>query len=106
MPRPASGSSNTVTNAQLAAWIQVVPSTVQAWRKKKDPGLPSDIMRKAAKKYLPHISRDVAVALSPSMLVYELEQAYLRAGSPKAGVTGRDFTDPGRINPINNRPNP
>lgn len=106
MPRPPGGSSNTVTNAQLAAWIQVVPSTIQAWRRQKDPGLPSDIMRKAVRKHLSPIFQEMVKTLSPSMLVRELEQAYLRAGSPKAGVTGRDFTDPGRINPINNRPNP
>lgn len=86
-------SCNKVTNAQLGAWVGVVPSTIQAWRKKKEPGQLLEIHQKRIKR----LTQAENLPKIPSEVVELLEEAYEKAGHPCSHVTGRDFTDEDRL---------
>lgn len=96
-------SCNKVTNAQLAAWIGVVPSTIQAWRRKDKPAELSEVYAKRIKGLISPEN----LPRTPSKMVKLLEEAYEKAGRPCSEVTGRDFTDEDRLHkhPLKGRKN-
>lgn len=85
-------SCNKVTNAQLAAWVGVVPSTIQAWRRQKKQASLLEVHQKRVKRLISPEN----VPKVPAEVVEKLENAYQKAGCPCADVTGRDFTDDDR----------
>jgi len=86
---------NSITNAQLAAWIGCVPSTIQFWRNGSTP------IEKRLKKIAYRIGESYLTLKQEQekgTLIEYLEKLYSEKGLPCASVSGRDFTDPGRYN--------
>lgn len=91
--------SNKVTNAQLGAWIGVVPSTIQAIRTGRYSVMSQRLEARIAAAL--EVSRgDVRRLFRNCELAAALENRYIKEGWPRQGITGRDFTDPGRTNPL------
>lgn len=96
MGRKKKREKNGVTNAQLAAWVGVVPSTIQIWRKNnKRPS--SEAFKRIGEivGIQPYILKE---NFRMGIFIPSLEKSYLAAGKPMAKVSGRDFTDPNREN--------
>jgi len=85
---------NRVTNAQLAAYLGVVPSTIQFWRKNKKPISHTYLLILSEKLGISY--QEAKEAGKQGKLMAMVEERYIKEGEPLKFVTGRDFTDPER----------
>ena len=87
-----------ITNAQLAAYCGVMPSTIQFWR--KGTYKPTKITLGAVAVATGVALNSLSHHLKQGTLIKLLETNYIKAGRPSDNVTGRDFTDAGKLHPI------
>ena len=85
-----------VTNAQLAAWIGCVPSTIQTWKSGSKPN--RTFAWRISKLFNNRYSINQIQRADGISLVKELKKAYIKAGRPFEHISGRDFTDERREN--------
>ncbi len=82
--------ANKIPNAQLAAWIGVVPSSIQTWRSGKAPTTPTINRISALLNIEPSI---LLMARMKNEFIMTLTQLYCDAKEPCKEITGRSFFD-------------
>jgi hypothetical protein len=81
---------NVIPNAQLAAWIGCMPSTIHTWRKNKKVPFTS-LLRISDKTGLR--IKDLLTYRRLGTTLEFIEAMYLDKGSPFSHISGRDFWD-------------
>ena len=87
-------TKNKVPNAQIAAWTAVSPSTIHLLRNGKTLTNYTLIIMAAATGIA---NSKLITQYNQKNFIPFLEEKYLKAGSPMAMISGRDFTDLNRI---------